>query len=77
MNHQTGIHFCRWCCWLRVRGYGLAITPTPGYYRGLRRIARRVRAAHHAAPWAALAALAALGALIVVRRGFRRPALRP
>ena len=40
MNHQTGIHFCRWCCWLRVRGYGLAITPTPGDYRGLRRIAR-------------------------------------
>lgn len=47
------------------------------YPRWLRRIARRVRAAHHAAPWAALAALAALGALIVVRRGPRRPALRP
>ncbi|MBL8627701.1 MAG: hypothetical protein JNK64_40830 [Myxococcales bacterium] len=45
--------------------------------RWMRRIARRVRAARAAVPWAALAALVAIGALIVVRRGPRRPAMRP
>lgn len=28
MNHRTAIHFCRWCCWFRVRGWGLYIAPS-------------------------------------------------